>query len=82
MPSGGFREGAGRKKGIPTKPVRVPLDIYHFVKMLSRAVRDNPDSYSHLFDSDRANYMIDCLGSNTPQKIIGASSRFKKKRKR
>lgn len=83
MPRGGARDGAGRKKGaISTKPIRIPSDIYYFVKILSRAVKEDPENYCHLFDSDRARYMLDCLGSNSPFKISGSSSRFGKKKKR
>lgn len=81
MPRGGARDGAGRKKGaISTKPIRIPSDIYYFVKILSRAVREEPYNYDHLFDSDRARYMLACLSSDSPFEISSSSSRFKKKK--
>lgn len=82
MGSGGSRPGAGRKKGIPTTAVRVPNDIYYFVKILSRAVKESPDDYDHLFDSDRARYMLACLSTDRPTGIAGAASRFKKKKRK
>lgn len=82
MSSGGSRPGAGRKKGIETKPVRVPSDIFYFVKILSRAVKESPEDYEHLFDSDRARYMLACLSSNSPLDISTSASRFKKKNRK
>lgn len=82
MASGGSRPGSGRKKGITTKPVRVPSDIYYFVKILSKAVRESPQDYDYLFDSDRACYMLDCLSSNPPLGLVNAAARFKKKNKK
>jgi hypothetical protein len=82
MPRGGARLGAGRKKGIPTRAIRVPSDIFYFVKILSRAVKEDPERYDHLFDSDRSRYMLECLSSDSPTLVYNASSRFKKKKKR
>ncbi|TPA06762.1 hypothetical protein DXE05_25005 [Vibrio parahaemolyticus] len=83
MPRGGARSGAGRKKSaISTKPIRVPSDIYYFVKILSRAVREEPDNYGHLFDSDRARYMLACLSSDSPIEISRSSARFSKRKKK
>lgn len=82
MSSGGARPGSGRKKGIETKPVRVPSDIYYFVKILSRAVKESPSSFEHLYDSDRASYMLHCLSTEPPLSILNASMRYKKKSKK
>ncbi|EGR1326955.1 hypothetical protein D9U63_24795 [Vibrio parahaemolyticus] len=83
MPRGGARDGAGRKKAaISTKPIRIPSDIYYFVKILSRAVREEPENYDHLFDSDRAHYMLACLSSDSPIEISRSSARFSKRKKK
>lgn len=82
MPSGGVRSGAGRKKGIATKAIRVPADIYYFVKILSNAVRDSPDNYEYLFDSSRAHYMVKCIDSSPPIDLVNAAIRFKKRNKK
>ncbi len=81
MGSGGSRPGSGRKKGIPTTAVRVPNDIYYFVKILSRAVKESPGDFEHLFDSDKAGHMLHCLSTQPPLAILNAAMRYKRRPK-
>ncbi|MEG3696561.1 hypothetical protein V5098_25995 [Vibrio coralliirubri] len=82
MGSGGSRLGSGRKKGVKTKPVRVPESISFFVHVLSQTVKQRPDDFMHLYDSNSALYMMACLSSADPLKIAKASSRHKKRAKK
>jgi hypothetical protein len=84
MASGGARPGSGRKKGITTKPVRVPEDIHFFIHILSEGVRQKPEDFDHLFNPESALYMLACLSSSDPLRIANASARLggKKKRKK
>mgnify|MGYP006095966067 CR=1 FL=1 len=84
MSRGGARPGAGRKKGITTKAVRVPEDIHFFIHALSEGVRQKPEQFEHLFYPDSAAYMLACLSSADPLRIANASARLggKKKRKK
>jgi hypothetical protein len=82
MPRGGARPGSGRKKGITTKPVRVPEDIHFFIHILSEGVRQKPEEFEHLFTPESALYMLACLSSADPLKIANASARIGKKKKR
>lgn len=82
MGSGGSRPGSGRKKGTPTTAVRVPNNIYYFVKILSRAVKESPEDFEYLTDSGKAGHMLDCLSTNPPLAILNAAQRYKKRSKK